>query len=87
MLTITKHYDQNLKRLQQSQKMLSLMLHTHIPDTSAKSLLQINLYFKTGVEQNLKARCSVRGISRISDTPSTEFIQLPFTKNIFFFFS
>jgi len=63
------------------------MLHTHIPDTSAESLLQINLYFKTGVEQNLKAWCSVRGMSRISDTPNNEFIQLPFTKNIFFFFS
>jgi hypothetical protein len=50
MLTITKNYDQNLKRLQQSRKMPSLMLHTHIPDTSAKSLIQINLYFKTGVE-------------------------------------
>jgi hypothetical protein len=45
-----KNSDQNLKRLQQSQKMLSLLLHTHIPDTYAESLLQINLYFRTGVE-------------------------------------
>jgi hypothetical protein len=62
------------------------MLHTHIPDTSAKSLFQINLYFKTGVEHNLKAQCSVQGISHISDIPSTEFIQLPFTKISFSFF-
>jgi hypothetical protein len=44
------NYDQNLRRLQQSQKMLSLLLHTHIPDISAESLLQINLYFKPAVE-------------------------------------
>jgi len=58
---------------------LSLMLHTHIPDTSAESLLQINLYFKPAVEWNLKAQSSVLGISHISDMPSTEFVQLPFT--------
>jgi hypothetical protein len=66
--------------------MLSLLLHTHIPDTSAESLLQINLYFKPATEWHKKAKSSVRGISRISDMPSTEFIQLLFTKNIFFFF-
>jgi hypothetical protein len=49
------NYDQNLSRLQQSQKMLSLLLHIHIPDTSAESLLQINLRFKTAVEWNLTA--------------------------------
>jgi len=72
--------------LQQSQKILSLLLHTHIPDTSAESLLQINLYFKPVVEWNMKAQSSVQGISCISDMPSTEFIQLLFAKNIFFFF-
>jgi len=55
------------------------LLHTHIPDISAESLLQINLYFKPAVEWNLKAQSSVRGISRISDMPSTEFAQLLFT--------
>ena len=58
---------------------LSLTLQTHIPDTSAESLLQINLYFKPAVEWNLKAQSSVRGISCISDMPSTEFVQLLFT--------
>jgi hypothetical protein len=66
---------------------LSLLLHTHIPDTSAESLLQINLYFKPAVEWNMnKAQSSARAISGISDMPSTEFVQLLFTKNIFFFF-
>ena len=80
------NYDQNLRRLQPSQKMLLLLLHTHIPDTSAKSLLQINLYLKPAVEWNMKAHSTVQGISRISDMPSTEFVQLLFTKNIFSFF-
>lgn len=74
-----KNYDQNLWRLQQSQKMLFLSHVKHIPDTSAESLFQINLYFKSAVEWNLKAQSSVRGISHISDMPSTEFVQLPFT--------
>jgi hypothetical protein len=34
----------------------------------------------------MKAQSSVRGISRISDMPSTEFVLLLFTKNTFFFF-
>jgi hypothetical protein len=41
---------------------LSLLLHTHIPDTSAESLLQINLFFKIAVKWTLKAVFSVRHI-------------------------